>query len=499
MINHTSVAHLFLHSVDQHRRRPLLVDAVSGQERSYDQVLDGALSWVALLRQRGVGPGDRLAVVLPNSLDFAELYLGAALEGVALCPYNPAMVHEEIAALTARHGCLQLLAQARRVAPLAQATGLPCFAVGRGLQLPPPLARDQLQLPDGDAVMVLVMTSGTTGGARACVLRQRNLCWTAAQSCQALGLDRHSRYLTPLPLFHINPQVIGLLAAITAGGAVAIAPRLPAARLWQAAERCQATGISAVPAMIHDLLASDARPPDCLRYVVCSSAPLPEQDRLTFQQRTGLPLVVCYGLSEAGCYVTYGARSGDAPAQAVGQALGCEVRVVDPHGVPCVPGQPGEVVARGPGIFDGYDGATEATAATLRSGWLHTGDLGQLDADGWLYIQGRLKEMINRGGEKVPPHHVEQVLRACPGVAEAAAFAMPHPRLGEEVAAAVVARPGVELTDDLLWDHCLERLAEFETPKVWFHVDALPRGGTGKVLRVELARRYGAIAPGEDS
>ena len=320
------------------------------------------------------------------------------------------------------------------------------------------------------------MTSGTRGGAKACRITQANVLWTSARTAEAFGFDETSRYLTPLPLYHINAQVVGLLAAIQAGGAVAIGSRLPAPRLWEAAARCRATGMSAVPALVMDLLDHPSMPPETLRYVVCSSAPLSASVRERFERRFGIPLLVSYGLSEAGCFVSYGRP--DSPMGSVGQPLGCEVRI-----------EGEEILVQGAGLFEGYDEA--ATGLALRDGWLHTGDRGFLDADGFLYVTGRRKDQINRGGEKISPEAIEAVLLECPDLAEVAVFGVPDDRLGEEVAAAIVPKTSVALTDDDLWDFCADRLAEFETPRHWIRIQALPRGATGKVLRRELREAWG--------
>jgi acyl-CoA synthetase (AMP-forming)/AMP-acid ligase II len=190
---------------------------------------------------------------------------------------------------------------------------------------------------------------------------------------------------------------------------------------------------------------------------------------------------MCYGMSEVACFATYTRPSAPGPAGSSGAPHGCEVAIED-----------GEILLRGAGVFAGYDDDEAATRAVLPGdGWLRTGDEGVLDPEGFLYVRGRRKEMINRGGEKIPPADVEAVLLACPGVATACAFAIPDERLGEEVAAAIVRADGASLGDDDLWSFCAGRLAEFETPRRFYFVDALPIGPTGKVLRRELSRRFG--------
>jgi long-chain acyl-CoA synthetase len=474
-----SIADLFTAQVAAGPNRPLLLDADTGEERTYGATFEVARRWAAYFAAEGIGAGDRVAVVLPNGPIFAELWLGAALAGVTLAPYHAGLTTPEIAALASAHRVKLALVMASRAADLATTLDAPVIDVGARGTLPAALPAPMKALPvvDPRTPMVLIMTSGTSGGAKACVLPQANLVATAAAAAEAFGLNSRSRYLTPLPLHHINAQVIGLLAAVTAGGSVALGARLPPAKLWEAAARVRATGMSSVPALVLDLLGTGGAPPPSLKYVVCSSAALPDHARARFEGRFRVPLLFCYGLSEAGCFVSYSRVEPPSPPGSVGKPLGCEVRL----------GEGAEVLVRGPGVFAGYDADPEATAVALRGGWLHTGDVGRLDAEGFLFIEGRLKDMINRGGEKIAPDAIEAVLRECPGVAEVAVYAVADERLGEEVAAAVVVAPGADLDEDALFDFCADRLAEFETPKTWRFLAELPRGRTGKVLRRLLA------------
>ncbi|MBM3270605.1 MAG: AMP-binding protein [Candidatus Sericytochromatia bacterium] len=477
---------------------PLLLDALTGHARTYSEVTARACRWARFFAERGLAVGDRVAIALPNSLDFAEAYLGAAIAGVTLCPYNPALPDGEIANLSARFGARLMLTTPSRADDLAIACQIPLFSVGTRGDLPARLPEHGLPGPKSvagigpDTPIALILTSGTTGGTKACRITQAGACWTAEATAAAFALGPDSRYLTPLPLHHINAQVVGLLAAIRAGGAVAIGPRLPAAKLWESAARVQATALSLVPAILYDLLAQlpeSAAPAATLRFVVCSSAPLPPTSRKQFEDRFGIPVVVCYGLSEASCFVSYGRPAPleapvppgtPAPPGSVGIPIGCEVRI----------GEGGEILVRGPGVFDGYEGDPDATAAAVRDGWLHTGDVGAIEPGGHLVLHGRIKEMINRGGEKIAPDAVEAVLRECPGILDVAVFAVPDDRLGEEIAAAVVPGSGAGPSDDDLWDFCADRLADFETPRVWIRPVALPRGPTGKVLRRALQEEY---------
>ena len=486
------VAGLLARRVAERPDAPLLVDADTGETLSYAAAAAQAGRWAAWYAAQGLAPGDRVAVVLPNGPTFACLYLGAAIAGLTLAPYHAGLTAPELAGLVAAHGSRLALVPAARQAELAHALGVPVVTVGpRGALpagLPPAPAHPAPgELPNGlppapipptpggwaDQPLVLVMTSGTSGGAKAVVLTQGNLVWTSAAACRAWGRGPADVYLTPLPLHHINAQVVGLLTALQGGGAVALGSRLPPAKLWAACERVGATGLSLVPALVHELLARDGAPPAGLRYAVCSSAALPAGARDAFERRFGIPLLFCYGLSEAGCFVTYSQLAPVSPPGAVGRAFGCEVQL----------SAEGEIRVRGRGLMRGYDQDAAATAHAIRDGWLHTGDVGRLDADGFLWVEGRLKDMINRGGEKVAPDAVEAVIRGCPGVAAVAVYGVPDERLGEEVHAAVVAAPGSGLAADALDEWCAERLAEFAAPKAWRFLDELPRGPTGKVLR----------------
>jgi acyl-CoA synthetase (AMP-forming)/AMP-acid ligase II len=480
-----AIGTLLIDRATAHPDAPCLLDADSGEARTYAEVAQAARRWAAWYGQSGLEPGARVGVVLANGPTFVEAYLGAALAGVVLAPWHAALTAPELSALAARHRVRVVLSGTNRAPELAAALPVPVQPVGTRQPAPLALPEPLKDLPAvaHDAPLVLVQTSGTSGGSKACVIGQANMAASAAATAEGLERDARSRWLTPLPLHHINAQVIGLLAALHAGGAVALAPRLPPGRLWEAAARVGATGLSSVPAIVHDMLASGGSPPPTLTRVVCSSAALPPETRAAFDARFGVPLLPCYGLSEATGFVSLSKPAPASPRGSVGRPQGCEVRITGE----------GEIAVRGPGVFSGYDDAPEASAHALRDGWLHTGDAGRLDEAGFLYVDGRIKDLINRGGEKIPPDAVEAVLRTCPGVADVAVFAVPDVRLGEEVAAAVVAASGVQLDADALYDHCVDRLAEFETPRTWLFLDALPRGTTGKVLRRALQALHGEL------
>ncbi|MBL8953970.1 MAG: AMP-binding protein [Myxococcaceae bacterium] len=462
----TTIRELLLSSAALHGPSPFLIDGADGSTRSYAEVVLNARRWAAWLRAEGL---ERVAIALPNSLEYAELLFGAALCGTIVCPINPALLAGEVHELMRRFGATTLLCTSSRSAELSGRS------VGRKGELPaglpPPAALDTLPVPRPDSLLSLMLSSGTSGTSKLCRITHEGAVWTSRHTAEAFGHAPGTRYLTPLPLFHINAQVIGLYAAAQAGSAIALSARMPAAQLWAAVERTQASGLSAVPAILHDLLQSPEPPPPCLKYVVTSSALLADHVRTTFEQRFNVPLRVCYGLTECTGYAAYG----PGPLGSVGAARGAELRI----------GDEGEVLVKGRGVFPGYlDGPP-----VVHDGWLHTGDVGEL-RDGHLYLRGRIKEMINRGGEKIAPAEIEAVLTQLDGVLEAGVFAVPDERLGEELAAALVLSRDV--SDDALFDHCAQALAEFRTPRKFYRLGELPKGPTGKLLRRKLREVCGA-------
>jgi len=459
---------------------PGLVDAESGATWTWSQVLREALRLAAWLRQAGTGT--RVALVLPNSVAHAMLDLACAIDGVTISAFHPGTPTAELRARANALGCEVVVASPSLSASLAEegARVLTLAADPAANVLPAPLEERELRAPGPEQLFSLVQTSGTTGRSRACAISAAGALHSARATAQAFGRTRGTRYLTPLPLFHTNAQVVGLLTSLLTQGTLIVGPRLTAERLWAAVERTGAEGLSLVPAIVHDLVRLDRPAPACLRYAVTSSAAMPPGLHRAFERSTGIPLCSSYGLSEASGLVTFGYPG--QPEGTVGKVVGSELSL----------GADREVLLRGPALFLRYELDEEATAKTLRDGWLHTGDMGQLDADGNLTLLGRLKDLINRGGEKVAPLDVEAALLRHPAVREACAFGVPDPRLGEKVAVALVFAEGQRVSAEVLREACVDVLADHMLPELWWEVASLPRGPTQKVLRRELQAHVGA-------
>jgi acyl-CoA synthetase (AMP-forming)/AMP-acid ligase II len=338
-------------------------------------------------------------------------------------------------------------------------------------------------------------TSGTTGDPKGVVLSARQIAWTADQVRLSHHLTTADRGLAVLPFFHINAPVVSLCASLLAGACVVVAPRFSVQRFWEWVERERITWVSVVPTIVALLLTTEKPPflPGTLRFARSASAPLPVARHRAFEERFGIPLIETYGLSEAASQVTANPLP---PAQrkhgSVGVPTGVELYVCEPLPgtceLPC--GAVGEICVRGPNVIAGYEG--DASASSFGAGWFRTGDLGYLDADSYLYITGRLREVINRGGEKIAPREIEELLLAHPAVSDAAVVGEPHPLYGQRVVAYITPRDGWDaLVERQLRDYCAQRLSAYKVPEAFYSVPALPRNGNGKLNRQALRRLAG--------
>jgi acyl-CoA synthetase (AMP-forming)/AMP-acid ligase II len=300
-----------------------------------------------------------------------------------------------------------------------------------------------------------------------------------------------------MPLFHIHGIVASLLSSLAAGGAVICPPGFDALKFWQWVDTFKPTWYSAVPTM-HQLLLSRAERNAALiaanrfRFIRSSSAPLPPVVMERLEAAFGAPVLESYGMTEASHQMASNPLP-PAPRKggSVGVGVGVDVAIMDDAGALLAQGAIGEVVVRGGNVMDGYENNPEANASAFINGWFRTGDQGYLDADGYLCLTGRIKELINRGGEKISPLEIDDVLLRHPAVAEALAFAVPHATLGEEVHAAVVLRPEATASEQELRDHCAASLADFKVPRRIHMLEALPRGATGKLQRITMAKMLG--------
>jgi acyl-CoA synthetase (AMP-forming)/AMP-acid ligase II len=468
---------------------------------TYREVREQVAKLGGQLAAFGISPADRVAIILPNGPGMALAFMACSAHAAA-APLNPAYREAEV-----RFYLEDLRAMALIVAPGAPAHDLPPGVRLLTLEGEPgdlTLAREGRPLPVVAAtaaapedVALLLHTSGTTARPKLVPLTGANLAASARNIAATLQLTPTDRCLNIMPLFHIHGLIAALLASLSAGASVVCTPGYDAFRFFEWLSEFHPTWYTAVPTMHQGILARGARQRegiarDPLRFIRSSSAALPPSVLASLEALFGAPAVEAYGMTEA----SHQMCSNPLPPRAhkpgsVGPGAGAEVRILGGEGGFLAVGERGEVVIRGPGVTAGYERNPEANVTAFHDGWFRTGDEGYLDEDGYLFLTGRLKEMINRGGEKVSPVEVEEVLLQHPAVAQAAVFAIPHERLGEEVGAAVVLCEGTAPTERELRDHCGATLAAFKVPRRVVLLDEIPKGPTGKLQRIGLAQRLG--------
>jgi len=463
----------------------------------------------AVLAAHGVGRGDRVAIALPNGPRSATAFLSVA-SFVTAAPLNPALSGRELEFSLRDLGARMLLMPdgadgvLRRV---AESLGLEVLGVRGGDDGPAgwfelagqAATAGEFAVPrtGPDDVALVLQTSGTTSRPKTVPLRQRNLAASARHVREALRLTAADRCLNVMPLFHIHGLVACLLAPLSAGGCVCCTAGFNPLRFFSDLAESGATWWSAVPTMHQAILARAARNAERiaasrLRFIRSSSSPLPPSVARDLESVFGAPVIEAYGMTEAAHQVASNPLPpGVRRPGSVGPAAGPEVAIMDERGNLLPPGTAGEIVMRGPNVFDGYEARPDANAESFVDGWFRTGDQGVMDADGYLTLTGRLKEIINRGGEKISPREIDEALLEHGAVRQAVAFAIPHPLLGEDVGAAVVLKEGARATENELRAFVAERLAAFKVPATLRIVEELPRGATGKVRRLEMARQLG--------
>ena len=463
------------------------------------------------LRALGLGADDRIAIVVPNGPEMAIAFLAAACTGCA-APLNPKYRTEELRFYLDDLGAKALITRpddSGTAAREAAAGVLPVMLTGSvaggsgPLDLTaeaPSTAPRPSPAPGLDDVALVLHTSGTTSRPKIVPLRQRHLARSATGIVQSLDLTADDRSLQVMPLFHIHGLLAGLLAPLSAGGSVACTEGFDAFRFFAQLEALRPTYYTAVPTMHEMVISRSSRHRDTargagLRFVRSSSASLPEPVLIELGELFGSPVIEAYGMTEA----THQMCANPLPPavakpRSVGVPTGIELAVLDSRNQRMPAGERGEVSIKGPTVIDGYENNPEANAAAFTGGWFRTGDEGYLDGDGYLFLTGRLKEQINRGGEKVSPLEVDEALLRHPSVAQAVTFAMPHPKLGEEVAAAVVAAEGADVDERELRRFLSQSLAAFKVPRRVLVLDELPKGPTGKLQRIGLAERLGLAA-----
>jgi acyl-CoA synthetase (AMP-forming)/AMP-acid ligase II len=458
------------------------------------------------LRAIGIGPKDAVAIVMPNGPEMAAMFVSVASFAVA-APLNAAYRADEFDFYLGDLDAKALLILGAPDSPareVAKQRGIRIIDVTPDLDGPAgaftlsiPFVHRIAPDPSPDDVALVLHTSGTTSRPKIVPLTHRNLATSAGNVARTLALTQADRSLVVMPLFHIHGLIAALLASFAAGASVHVPPGFNALKFFAQLDEARATWYTAVPTMHQTVLARADRNADILartrlRFIRSSSASLPPQVMKQLEDVFGCPVIEAYGMTEAAHQM---ASNPLPPASrkpgSVGIAAGPELAIMGTDGKLLPAGDVGEVVIRGANVTPGYANNPKANAEGFRDGWFRTGDQGVIDAEGYLRLTGRLKEIINRGGEKISPREVDDILMDHPAVAQIVTFGIPHEKLGEEVGAAVVLKEGQSATEKELREFAAQRLADFKVPKKILFLPEIPKGATGKLQRIGLAQKLG--------
>jgi acyl-CoA synthetase (AMP-forming)/AMP-acid ligase II/acyl carrier protein len=476
-----------------------------------------ALTYAALLQQMkrigktlnatGIGRNDPVAVVLPNGPEMALAFLGIA--SVATCaPLNPAYRTNEFDFYLSDLQAKALIVQSgsdSEATPVAQKYSIPIIELlpnekeGAGmfsLATPKVSSPSRSGFAQAEDAALILHTSGTTSRPKKVALTHSHLLASAGTIAAGLQLTEADRCLNVMPLFHVHGLVGGVLASLAAGTSVLCANGFDANNFFAYLEQFGPTWYTAVPAIHQAVLSGTESRPNrgrgtSLRFIRSCSASLPLGLMRALEEVFGVPVIEAYGMTEAAHQIASNPLPPrDRKAGSVGLPTGTEIRIINGQEEISVPGEKGEILIRGASVISAYAGALAADKTNFKDGWLRTGDQGYLDQHGYLFISGRLKEIVNRGGEKISLREIDEALLEHPQITQAAAFALPHLSLGEQIAAAVIASDKSQVTESSLREYLSSRLAEFKIPsRIWF-VDQLPRTATGKIRRDQLAENF---------
>ncbi len=474
--------------------------AVSGNGPvvTYDQLRQQVDALGAKLSQLGLGRGDRIAMALPNGLEVIASFLAASTVGTA-APLNPAYTRDEFKFYLEDTGARALILPSNGADEARAATGNDVLIIEAVLDSDGRVqfssernagAGRAVDYPNADDTALILHTSGTTSRPKRVPLSHANLMTSARNVAETYQLTSADVSLCVMPLFHVHGLVASTLATLSTGGTVVVPPKFNPLSFWPTVREHRVTWYSAVPT-IHQVLLSRARGTrpsgsEQLRFIRSCSAALAPQTMADLEDRFGVPILEAYGMTEAAHQMASnplppGARK----AGSVGCGTAVEIAILDKAGQVLPQGETGEVSIKGANVFGGYEGNAEANAESFSNGWFRTGDQGYLDSEGYLTLVGRIKELINRGGEKISPREIDEALLTHPAVAEAVCFGIADRVYGEEVAAAVVLKGSATAAE--LTAHCRSSLSDFKCPKTIYIVEAIPRTATGKIQRRNVA------------
>ncbi|KAJ8771393.1 hypothetical protein K2173_026570 [Erythroxylum novogranatense] len=486
--------------------------SVSGKFDLSHSRLDGLVeSAASRLAAAGVNPGDVVALTFPNTIEFVIMFLAVIRARATAAPLNATYTTEEFEFYLADSESKLLLTpregnkSAQTAASKLNIPNVTVLLEGANAHITLSIEQsvsdnNSLSLGDNDPsdVALFLHTSGTTSRPKGVPLTQNNLAASVQNIQSVYKLTESDSTVIVLPLFHVHGLMAGLLSSLVAGAAVTLpaAGRFSASTFWQDMNKYNATWYTAVPT-IHQIIQDrhfKSPEPDYpkLRFIRSCSASLAPAVLGRLEESFGAPVLEAYAMTEASHMMSSNPLPEDGPHKAgsVGKPAGLEMAILDENGIPQGPNEKGEVCIRGPNVTKGYKNNPEANKAAFQFGWFHTGDIGFFDPDGYLHLVGRIKELVNRGGEKISPIEVDAVLLSHPDIAEAVAFGVPDDKYGEEINCAVIPREGSNIDEAEVLRFCKKNLASFKVPKKVYITDSLPKTASGKVQRRIVADHF---------
>ncbi|KAK1256845.1 4-coumarate--CoA ligase-like 10 [Acorus gramineus] len=487
--------------------------SVSGRfDLTHSRLHDLVEEAARLLISHGVRHGDVIALTFPNTVEFVIMFLAVIRTRAVAAPLNSAYTAEEFDFYLSDSGSTLLITSVEGNGAAQAAAAKLCIPHATA-SLPDPSLPISLSLParpsgpvelgpahhnEPSDVALFLHTSGTTSRPKGVPLTQLNLAASVKNIRSVYRLTESDSTVLVLPLFHVHGLIAGLLSSLSAGSAVTLpsSGRFSASSFWPDMLAYGATWYTAVPTIHQILLDRHFNSPEKaypkLRFIRSCSASLAPAILSRMEEAFGAPVLEAYAMTEAAHLMASNPLPEDGPHKAgsVGRPVGQEMAVLDESGSQLPPNVPGEVCVRGPNVTKGYKHNPEANKAGFRFGWFHTGDTGFMDQDGFLHLVGRIKELINRGGEKISPIEVDAVLLSHPDVAQGVAFGVPDDKYGEEINCAVIPREGAEVEEGEIVRYCKKNLASFKVPKRVFITNELPKTATGKIQRRLVAEHF---------
>lgn len=452
-----------------------------------DEFHKAILRAAGTMDRQGIREGDVVALMLPNQVEFVVAMFAAWYLGAVITPINPMLKHKETSHQL-QDSKAKLLISLTGEKIIDEIISIPVATLNQGTEF------KQAPVVNSNALALLIYTSGTTGLPKGVMLDHSNIMAMTEMGREGLQISEKDHCLLILPLFHVNGIVVSILVPLASGGRVTIRQRFDLENFFTDIEQLRPTYFSAVPtiyAMLYALPKEIVPDVSSLRYGVCGAAPASADLLINFEKRYGFPIIEAYGLSEGTCGSTLNPVNGVRKAGTVGIPLpGQKIAIADFNGRHLPVGEIGEVLIQGENVMRGYLNKPEETAKTIVNNWLHTGDIGRIDDEGYLSIVGRLKEMIIRGGENIYPKEIEDTLLELPEVLEAAVIGAADEKWGEVVLAFVSFKPDSECSIDLINQYCKQHLTRYKQPEKVIILSALPKNAVGKIDKPKLRELY---------